>query len=51
MYLFDPINSGTKPLARLQGHQKQVNYVIFSPDTKTIASAGWDNHTRLWNAR
>ncbi|KAL8388877.1 hypothetical protein RB595_008993 [Gaeumannomyces hyphopodioides] len=51
MYLFDPLNEGTKPISRMVGHQKQVNHVTFSPDGSLIASAGWDNHTKLWNAR
>ncbi|TLD18062.1 hypothetical protein PspLS_10519 [Pyricularia sp. CBS 133598] len=51
MYLFDPLNDGTKPIARMIGHQKQVNHVTFSPDGSMIASAGWDNATKLWNAR
>lgn len=50
MYLWDP-SQGTKPVARMLGHQKQVNHVTFSPDGSLIASSGWDNHTKLWNAR
>ncbi|KAF7558746.1 hypothetical protein G7046_g5410 [Stylonectria norvegica] len=50
MYLWDP-SQGTKPVARMLGHQKQVNHVTFSPDGSLIASAGWDNHTKVWNAR
>lgn len=50
MYLWDP-TKGTKPVARLLGHQKQVNHVTFSPDGNLIASAGWDNHTKIWSAR
>lgn len=50
MYLWDP-SQGTKPVARLLGHQKQVNHVVFSPDGNLIASAGWDNHTKIWSAR
>ena len=50
MYLWEP-TSTTKPLARLFGHQKPVNHVSFSPDGFTIASCGWDNHVKLWNAR
>ena len=51
MYLWDPINEGAKPVARLQGHQRQVNSVVFSPDASLIASAGWDNHAKIWNAQ
>lgn len=50
MYLWDPENSN-KPVARLLGHQKEVNHVTFSPDMAYIASAGFDNHVKLWNGR
>lgn len=50
MYLWEPSKS-TKPVARMLGHQKQVNHVEFSPDGLLIASAAFDNHTKLWNAR
>ena len=50
MYLWEPSQS-TKPIARLLGHQKQVNHVSFSPDGLSIASCGWDNHVKIWNAR
>lgn len=50
MYLWEP-SKGTKPIARMIGHQKQVNHVTFSPDGLLIASAGFDNHTKIWNAR
>lgn len=50
MYLWEPSKS-KKPLARLQGHQKPVNHVTFSPDGLYIASVAFDNHVKLWSAR
>ncbi|KAF2717182.1 WD40 repeat-like protein [Polychaeton citri CBS 116435] len=50
MYLWEPAKS-TKPITRMTGHQKQVNHVSFSPDGNIIASAGFDNHIKLWNAK
>ncbi|RPA86372.1 WD40 repeat-like protein [Ascobolus immersus RN42] len=49
MYLWEPAKS-TKPLVRLQGHQKLVNHVSFSPDGLLIASASFDNLVKLWSA-
>lgn len=49
MFLWSPSTS-TKPLQRMVGHQKQVNHVTFSPSGHLIASAGFDNHIKLWQA-
>ena len=49
IYLWSP-STTTKPLHRLHGHQKQVNHVVFSPTGHLIASAGFDNHVKLWSA-
>ena len=49
IYLWNP-SASTKPVARLLGHQKQVNHVSFSPNGRLIASAAFDNHVKLWSA-
>ncbi|KAE9992776.1 hypothetical protein EG327_007852 [Venturia inaequalis] len=52
LMLWDPFGpSPTKPVAKLLGHQKQVNFVTFSPDGLYIASCSFDNSVKLWNAR
>lgn len=50
MYLWE-LSKGTKPIARMTGHQKGVAYATFSPDGRLIASTGFDNHSKIWNAK
>ena len=51
MYLWSTaaLTSGNnKPMARLTGHQKQINHVAFSPSGDLLASCGFDGHVKLW---
>jgi WD40 repeat protein/serine/threonine protein kinase len=42
--------AGGRPLARLQGHDREVIAVAFSPDGRTLATGSRDNSARLWEA-
>ncbi|KAK5720092.1 ribosome assembly [Elasticomyces elasticus] len=51
MYLWNPSGATpTKPVQRMIGHQKPINHLAFSPSGTTIASCGFDNHVKLWDA-
>ena len=39
-----------EPIELLRGHDDEVEWLEFSPDGKTLASAARDGSVRLWNA-
>uniref|UniRef100_A0A8C9LGC8 Notchless protein homolog 1 n=1 Tax=Pavo cristatus TaxID=9049 RepID=A0A8C9LGC8_PAVCR len=50
LFLWRPAED-KKPLERMTGHQALINQVLFSPDTRIIASASFDKSIKLWEGR
>uniref|UniRef100_A0A8C4S527 Notchless protein homolog 1 n=1 Tax=Erpetoichthys calabaricus TaxID=27687 RepID=A0A8C4S527_ERPCA len=40
-----------KPVNRMTGHQALINEVLFSPDTRLIASASFDKSIKIWDGK
>lgn len=40
-----------KPITRMTGHQKGVNFVLYSPDGRLIVSASFDKSAKLWDGK
>ncbi len=38
-----------RPLRKLMGHQEVVHHVVFSADSRRLASSCWDRSVRLWD--
>ncbi|EGD81764.1 Nle1 protein [Salpingoeca rosetta] len=50
LFLWEPSKS-KKPICRMTGHQRPVNYAKFSPDGRWIVSCAFDRSARVWNRK
>lgn len=50
LFMWNPAEE-KKPVARMTGHQALVNEVLFSPDTRLLASASFDKSIKIWDGR
>ena len=49
LFLWEPTGPGSKPIKRMTGHQRPINFVKFSPDGRWIVSCAFDKTARVWN--
>lgn len=47
LFLWKPSENKT-PITRMTGHQQLVNHILFSPDSRYIASASFDKKIKIW---
>jgi ribosome assembly protein 4 len=47
LFLWKPSESKS-PVTRMTGHQQLVNHIVFSPDSRYIASASFDKKIKIW---
>lgn len=50
LFMWNPAEE-KKPVARMTGHSALVNEVLFSPDTRLLASASFDKSIKIWDGR
>ena len=50
LFLWSP-QEGKQPVTRMTGHQQLINHIVFSPDSRYIASASFDKKVKLWCGR
>jgi ribosome assembly protein 4 len=47
LFMWKP-SEGKSPVTRMTGHQQLVNHILFSPDSRYLASASFDKKIKLW---
>mmetsp|Transcript_23022 Transcript_23022/g.33685 ORF Transcript_23022/g.33685 Transcript_23022/m.33685 type:complete len:506 (-) Transcript_23022:14-1531(-) len=47
MFMWRP-QEGKTPMTRMTGHQQLVNHILFSPDSRYLASASFDKKVKIW---
>uniref|UniRef100_A0A0N5BFC0 WD_REPEATS_REGION domain-containing protein n=1 Tax=Strongyloides papillosus TaxID=174720 RepID=A0A0N5BFC0_STREA len=50
LFLWEPYDN-KKSIGRMTGHQQLINQVLFSPDSRYIASASFDKSIKIWDGK